>query len=529
LNYIISTVTVREAEQSWVQALEELHESGQEHQTGLLMSLQARCDAAFKAAHSKMEQFQRTAAEATINFKRATSKVMASANSLEDAAEHLQRNRAVVFEVIPRGSKGARRAAEDLMQCRNALLSATCSNGLVLDAWSPSSPAMQSTNEAFTVELMEMRPALHSAKALLQQRSELLHMQRRRGCLLNAEVEQHLHQCQDELATLEADDMEKACQELVAARKTYKLAMKSNLLAIKRASEYLQQDERVVLSWALNHVSKGRTLDRDFMLTVVQSNGEALEEAAPQLKQDREVVLEALRSSKGWALQFAAEELKRDRDIVLTAVRRSGLCLEFAAEEMRADRDVVLAAVQVHGEALEFASSQLRQDAAIVRAAIQTSRGWALQFASEELRGNRELVLGALQENGLMLEHATQDLRGDSEIALVAVTSNPSALQFAAQKLQNTKKIVLAAVSKDGFALRFATSSMKADREVVAAAVKQAGEYVLVVADESMHNDPHIAELVKKYGGSQIDTTSFISDGFVEVSWTETGLEKTHL
>ena len=38
-------------------------------------------------------------------------------------------------------------------------------------------------------------------------------MARRMGCLLNAEVEQHLHQCQDELATLEADDMEKACQE----------------------------------------------------------------------------------------------------------------------------------------------------------------------------------------------------------------------------------------------------------------------------------------------------------------------------
>ena len=33
--------------------LQELYENGQEHQTGLLISLQARCDAAFKAAHSK--------------------------------------------------------------------------------------------------------------------------------------------------------------------------------------------------------------------------------------------------------------------------------------------------------------------------------------------------------------------------------------------------------------------------------------------------------------------------------------------
>lgn len=526
LNHIISAVTVREADESWVQALEALGETGES--TELIATLPARCDAAFRAAHSKMEQIRITAADTAAHYKRATAKVVASANGLEDAAEHLQRNRAVVFEVIPRGSKGARRAAEDLMQCRSALLSATQANGLVLNGWSATSSTMQPVIEAFNAELIELRAALRQSNELLQQRCDLLQLQRFSGRLGNGDVEQHLQQCQEELARLEADDLERACQELVAARRNYKLAMKSNLLAIKRASEYLQQDERVVLSWALNHVSKGRTLDRDFMLTVVQSNGEALEEAAPQLRQDREVVLEALRSSKGWALQFAAEELKRDRDIVLTAVRRSGLCLEFAAAEMRADRDVVLAAVQVHGEALEFASQELRRDEVVVAAAIQTSRGWALQYASEELRRNRKMVLGALHENGLMLEHASQDLRGDAEIAMVAVTSNPSALQFASEKLRNSKKIVLAAVSKDGFALQFASSSMKADREVVAAAVKQAGEYVLMIADPSMQSDSQISDLVKKYGGSQLDGP-FFSEGFVEVSWTETGFGKTNL
>jgi len=138
------------------------------------------------------------------------------------------------------------------------------------------------------------------------------------------------------------------------------------------------------------------------------------------------------------------------------------------------------------------------------------------------------MVLGALHENGLMLEHASQDLRGDAEIAMVAVTSNPSALQFASEKLRNSKKIVLAAVSKDGFALQFASSSMKADREVVAAAVKQAGEYVLMIADPSMQSDSQISDLVKKNGGSQLDGP-FFSEGFVEVSWTETGFGKTNL
>ena len=59
---------------------------------------------------------------------------MGSANQLEDAAERLQRNRGVIFEVAPRGSKGARRAAEDLMVCRGSLLEATKANGQLLSS-----------------------------------------------------------------------------------------------------------------------------------------------------------------------------------------------------------------------------------------------------------------------------------------------------------------------------------------------------------------------------------------------------------
>ena len=47
-----------------------------------------------------------------------------------------------------------------------------------------------------------------------QQRCDLLHLQRFSGRLGNGDVEQHLQQCQEELARLEADDLERACQEI---------------------------------------------------------------------------------------------------------------------------------------------------------------------------------------------------------------------------------------------------------------------------------------------------------------------------
>ncbi|CAJ1430415.1 unnamed protein product [Effrenium voratum] len=189
---------------------------------------------------------------------------------------------------------------------------------------------------------------------------------------------------------------------------------------------------------------------------------------------------------------------------------------------MRADRDVVLAAVQVQGEALEFAAEALRNDHEIVATAIRTSRGWAMQFASQELRKDRRLVLGALHANGLMLEHAPS-LQGDAEIVVAAVRSNPAALQFATEKLKGDKAVVLAAVSKDGNTLRYASKAMKASREVVLAAAQQAGEHVLLLADEIFHEDAGLAGMA--YSESDVEQSA----GVEENSWTDTVYVKTRL
>ena len=45
------------------------------------------------------------------------------------------------------------------------------------------------------------------------------------------------------------------------------------------------------------------------------------------------------------ALEFAAEELKQDRDVVLAAVQNSWRALEFAVKELQQDREVVMVPV----------------------------------------------------------------------------------------------------------------------------------------------------------------------------------------
>ena len=90
----------------------------------------------------------------------------------------------------------------------------------------------------------------------------------------------------------------------------------------------------------------------------------------------------------GAALQFAAGELSEDREVALVAVRQDGLAL--GSSVFRADRTVVLAAVQRTGAALQFAAGALQRDREVVRAAVWQDGG-ALEFASEAFRGDQEV------------------------------------------------------------------------------------------------------------------------------------------
>eukprot|EP00435_Cladocopium_sp_Y103_P061593 s299_g23.t1 len=65
----------------------------------------------------------------------------------------------------------------------------------------------------------------------------------------------------------------------------------------------------------------------------------------------------------GLALQYASPSLRQDREIVLQAVRQHGCALEFACEELRSDRDVVWQAVNKTPRSLNLALGGLADDA----------------------------------------------------------------------------------------------------------------------------------------------------------------------
>ena len=66
---------------------------------------------------------------------------------------------------------------------------------------------------------------------------------------------------------------------------------------------------------------------------------------------DRLVVLEAAAGLKSYsgALGFASDAIKGDREVVHLAVQRHGLALRYAAPELRDDEQIVMSAVKQTG------------------------------------------------------------------------------------------------------------------------------------------------------------------------------------
>ena len=74
-------------------------------------------------------------------------------------------------------------------------------------------------------------------------------------------------------------------------------------------------------------------VDRAFVLQIVKENGLALQHANAVLREDKAVVLAALRDSaetNADTLKYALGDLRKDEDVVLAAVKAHGAHMQIA-------------------------------------------------------------------------------------------------------------------------------------------------------------------------------------------------------
>jgi hypothetical protein len=88
--------------------------------------------------------------------------------------------------------------------------------------------------------------------------------------------------------------------------------------------------------------------ERDFVLKIVQLNGNLLKSASEELQDDREIVLEAVKNSD--SLQFASERLRNDEEIALESIKNfpESFCNLSDFEEKLNNKEFLFKALKVN-------------------------------------------------------------------------------------------------------------------------------------------------------------------------------------
>lgn len=159
----------------------------------------------------------------------------------------------------------------------------------------------------------------------------------------------------------------------------------------------------------------------------------------------------------GRNLYYASEELKNNKNVIMQALSanyNAYNCLEFASYELRNDRDVILKAVQLYGDNLEFASDRLKNDKHIVIEAINHSaNGCALRYASDEVRNDKKMVLDIMNEkrNSDILSYASDQLRDDKQFVSQVLQQYSDTLWKVSPRLKQDNELLEQAIaSGDG-------------------------------------------------------------------------------
>jgi len=143
-------------------------------------------------------------------------------------------------------------------------------------------------------------------------------------------------------------------------------------------SDQLRSDRAFILRatainrWALQCASDDVRADKDFeklcltggrrqyIMDLMRDNGRSLCRAH-DLKNDPEIVTTAV-NSNGSALEYAAPELQADRAIVMQAINNDPMALQWAAPELKCDRNVLVAALEKDTRAVEWVPRELMAD-----------------------------------------------------------------------------------------------------------------------------------------------------------------------
>ncbi|EFC38085.1 predicted protein [Naegleria gruberi] len=228
------------------------------------------------------------------------------------------------------------------------------------------------------------------------------------------------------------------------------------------------------------------------MRKLCKLNGTMLGYASKELKKDKELVLEAVRSTPE-AFHFCDESFNKDNTVVYEAAKHASFNITKIDGEMFNRRKFVLALMEYRPEIFIHLPYELKTDPKVLNLAPCKNLK-VLSLVPPSYQKDRDFVLKCVRNNGLDLEFAHPSLRKDREVVMEAVKQNGLALEFSSEMLRNQdREIVYEAVKSNGNAIEFTSDQFKRDLELARMAVMKNHESFMLV-DSSIKQDKKLIQ-----------------------------------
>ena len=155
-------------------------------------------------------------------------------------------------------------------------------------------------------------------------------------------------------------------------------------------------------------------------------------------------------------------------------VQRNGMWIEHLPKELRENKEVILKALKNNPGAAEFISGSALEDESFHLKLLSLQIIKHFGMLPVEYLSSRTFIIDAVSRCGLVLKllKNCSSYTSDEEIVLAAVKQNGWSLQYADNALRDEKEIVVAAVIQNGLAIKFASDSLKKDEELIDLAIR---------------------------------------------------------
>lgn len=189
--------------------------------------------------------------------------------------------------------------------------------------------------------------------------------------------------------------------------------------------------------------------DRNFIVSLLPYNPNALFLASDELKENKDFVLSCIRDYH-CGFEYAGKGLRNSRDFVLQCLREFRCNLKYVSEDLKCEEEIIFTAITYNPSSYNYISKELKENKEFVEKLLELNLQVA-RYAIDVIKNDRKLVIQSLKVDPCLYELLDLNFRNDKEIFKCVIDAghrDSDVIKYAGEDILNDKELMLEYASK---------------------------------------------------------------------------------